>query len=139
MKINKLKLFGALVAGTVLALTACGVSVPEPEQTLEERVMARWEHMIDRDFEAAWEYYSPGFRQTTPVETFVRDMERRRFRWLEADFRGVECAEEDICRAEVRIVYQALGAPSGMSRMRVPHVTREHWLFLEGQWWFSER
>jgi len=137
LKINKLKLFGALVAGAVLALTACGGSVPEPEHTLEERVLARWDYRIQRDFESAWEYYSPGFRQTNPREEFVRDSARRPVRWHSVELEWIECENEKLCQVRVEVVFQALGAPSGMSRMRVPQRLTETWIRIDGEWWFS--
>jgi hypothetical protein len=130
-----LQLSALLLAGI---LVACGGSA-EPQQTLEERVLARWQHLIDRDFESAWAYYTPGFRQTTPVEVFVGDMQRRRFRWHEAEIKGVECDGEAVCQVEVRVVFQAVGAPSGMGNVRLPHEATERWLLLEGEWWLSEQ
>lgn len=132
----KNKLLNISVAlGLALALSACG-GPAEPEQTLEERVMARWQHMIERDFEAAWEYYAPGFRETTPVEAFVRDMERRPIRWREVEVLSSEC-EEERCDVEVRVVYQAVGAPSGLGSMQVPRRLSERWIAVDQGWWYS--
>lgn len=119
----------------VFGLTACG-GPAEPEQTLEERVMARWQHMIERDFEAAWAYYTPGFRQTTPQLDFARDMGRRPVRWTAARVVGKEC-EEEICQVDVEVEYRAVGAPSGQSQMRLTRTIEDQWVFLDGQWWYS--
>ncbi len=124
-----------LLAGLALVLSACG-GPSEPEQTLEERVLARWEHMIERDFEAAWEYYTPGFRQTTPRLDFAHDMTRRPVRWTAAEVVGTDC-EEELCRVAVELEYRVPGAPSGQSGMRLSRTIEDQWVLLDGQWWFS--
>ncbi len=137
MRNSKMRLVAGLFAG--LLLSACGpASEPEapPGQVSEERVVARWQSMIERDFESVWEYHSPGFRQQTPRADFVREMQRRPFRWIEVEFLGLDCQAE-VCEVELRVVYQAVGAPAGMGRMRVPRLVRERWVHLEGSWWYS--
>lgn len=134
---NKTLIFRALfLASVIVVLTGCTGPGSEPEQPLDERVLARWSHMIERDFEAAWDYYSPGFRQTNPREDFARDMERRPVRWHEAEVVELSC-DEDRCDVTVRITYQAAGAPAGMGRMRIPRELEEQWIRLDGQWWYS--
>lgn len=128
-------LFLPLLAAAILALGACGPA-PEPEQSLEERVVARWQHMIERDFKAAWAYYSPGFRQGTPQEDFARDMERRPIRWHGVEFISLECQEE-VCRASVEVQYQPIGAPGEQSQMTLERVIEEQWVRQDDEWWFS--
>ncbi len=131
------KLISPALLGGLLLLTACGGSEPEPSQSLEERVMARWAYMIERDFESAWEYYSPGFRQMTPQQDFARDMGRRPVRWRSAELAWIECDRAERCEARVDVIFQALGAPAGQSQMRVPQRLTETWILSDGQWWFS--
>lgn len=136
---------GVLVMGTVvlflavLGLVGCTgpEPEPEPEQPFDERVLARWDYLIERDFEAAWEYFSPGYRQTHPVTEFAGDMGRRPIRWHEAELAAIDCPEDDLCDVRVRVVYSVTNAPQGMSRMRIPMVLDERWVRLEGQWWYS--
>ena len=137
MKINKLYKLPLVFFASLLMLAACGGAEPEPEQPLDERVLARWGHMIERDFEAAWAYHSPGFRQTTPVEDFVRDMTRRPLRWHDVELLTIDCTGEDVCEVRLEITFQAVGAPSGMGRMRIPNRSTERWVRIDGQWWYS--
>ena len=132
---EKRSLFGAFIASALVCiLTACGEA--EPEETLEERAAARWQLMIDRDFGAAWEYYTPGFRETTPREEFANDMSRRPIRWTGAKVIGTEC-DDLVCRVDVEIEYRAVGAPSGQGRMQLKRRIDDEWVFLDGQWWYS--
>ena len=118
----------------LLLLVACGA---EPsEQSLDERVLARWGHMVERDFQAAWVFYTPGFRQTNPQQAFANEMAQRPVRWTGVEWMGAECAA-DVCEVTVRVGFRAVGAPSGMSSVEVVRDLRERWLLIDGQWWYS--
>ncbi len=133
MKNNALTFLVLLV---VLALTACG-GAAEPEQPVEERVLARWQHLIDRDFEAAWEYYAPGYRETSGQAAFTAQMARRPVRWQDVELLSLECSE-DACDVNVRVRYRATGRV--VSRGRVPAIDRtlqERWIRIDGQWWYA--
>ncbi|MEE4637853.1 MAG: hypothetical protein V2J42_03865 [Wenzhouxiangella sp.] len=127
--------FAPLMASAVVLLGAC-TPPSEPTETLEERVMARWQLMVEREFEAAWDYYTPGFRQTTSRELFAADMERRPVHWTAAELVGTDCGE-DVCQVKVRVEYRVVGAPRGHGRMRLNRTIEDQWVFLDGQWWYS--
>ncbi len=121
----------------ILSLVGCGGQVSDPEVVLEERVMARWQAFIERDFEAAWEYYSPGFRQTTQRDDFVREMSGRPVHWRSAEFQSKDCSAER-CEVQVSAVWQAVTAPAGMNRMRLPREFNERWILVDGNWWYAD-
>lgn len=131
----KTALVVCLLVAVALLLSACGGAPSEAEQPLEERILARWQHMIDRDFGQAWDFYSPGFRQANPRDDFARDMLRRPIRWLEVDLHSVEC-DEDVCDVVISLVYQPVAAPAGLRSIRVPTRAEERWIKIDGQWWF---
>lgn len=138
---NKLKLMKKqslimiLMVSTGLLLAACG-GPGEPE-SVEERAQARWDHFIERDFASAWEYYTPGYRQTNPREIFIVETNRRPFRWSAAEVLGAEC-EEDRCTVTTRISYRAIGAPDGQSRMTLTRTFEESWIRIDGAWWYVQ-
>lgn len=123
-------------AAAILQLTACGGEPAQPQQTLEERIMARWALMIERDFEAAWEYNAPGFRQTTNRFDFARDMARRPLLWTDAELRSVTC-EDDRCDARVRVTVRVVGAPGAIGRMNLDQTIDEVWIRVADNWWFA--
>ncbi|MGY6555346.1 MAG: hypothetical protein ACXIUM_12595, partial [Wenzhouxiangella sp.] len=131
--LRKLALATCLLLALAVLLTGCGMS-PAPEEPLEDRVLARWNHMIERDFEAAWELYSPGFRAAMTQRDFARDMERRPVRWLAVEWVGAEC-EEDVCDVTVNVTTRAVGAPGVLATLQVPRDLNERWLRIDGQWW----
>jgi hypothetical protein len=124
-----------IVGCVVLLVAAC--SPQGPQQTLEERAQARWDLLLERDFEGAWAYMTPGFRETTPAFDYAVDAARRPVRWLSAAVSGKEC-EEDVCKISVLVEYRAPGAPSGMSEIQLSRTIEETWIRLDGQWWFVQ-
>ena len=123
----------SILVGSVLV----GCRSEAPTETLEERAQARWDLVLARDFEAAWEYLTPGFRQTTNRYDYARDMAGRPLRWLSAEVVAQDC-EEDLCKINVLVGYQAIGAPAGMGQMRLSREIEETWIRLDGAWWFVQ-
>lgn len=134
MQIRVLFLPAALAL--VLSLLACGGEPAPPQETLEERVMARWALLLERDFEAVWDYHTPGFRQTTPRFDFARDMARRPLQWRAAELHSVEC-DDDRCDVRVRVTYRPVGAPGPIGRMEMDRTIDEVWIRVADNWWFA--
>ena len=129
--------WGLWVCWMWVALVAAACSPQAPEQTLEERAQARWDLLLERDFEGAWAYMSPGYRETTPASDFALETANRPVRWLSATVSGKDC-EEDVCKISVLVEYRAPGAPSGMSDIRLSRTIEETWIRLDGAWWFVQ-
>jgi len=134
MIIRVLKTVAALAA--LLILSACGGEPTQPQETLEERIVARWDLILERDFEAVWDYHTPGFRQTTPRFDFARDMARRPVLWTAAELRSVDC-EGDRCEVRVRVTYRPVGGPGPISRMEMDRTIDEVWIRVADNWWFA--
>lgn len=131
-------MIAGVLAIAMLMLSACGEAPPpEPEQSLEDRILSRWQHMIDRDFGQAWGYYTPGFRQLNPQETFTAEMASRPVRWHAAELLDLEC-EPERCTATLRVTIQPQAGPSTLRHLHVPSQIEETWLLLDGVWWFSQ-
>lgn len=123
----------ATVAAVILA--GCGPGERQPE-TVEERAQARWEAMAAGDFEEAWNYYSPGYRDTTPVEAFAEDMRRRPVRWTGAEVLGAEC-DGDRCKVSARVSYRIPSGPTGIEDMEPSRHVNETWIRTRDQWWYA--
>lgn len=130
------RLFLLALVSSAIFLSACGTGEPEAPQSIDERVLARWGYLIERDFENVWLYYSPGFRQMTPQADYARDMDQRQVRWHDAELVSIDCAAEQ-CDVVVKVTYQAVGAPNQMGRMRISRELAEQWILVDGQWWFA--
>ena len=128
---------GMVLTAFLLVVLLVGCRSEGPTETLEERAQARWDLVLARDFEAAWEYLTPGYRQTTNRFDYARDMAGRPLRLLSAEVVGTEC-EEDLCKINVLVGYRAVGAPAGMGQMRLSREIEETWIWLDGAWWFVQ-
>lgn len=135
---NTLK--GALLGAaalTVLAACQPAEEAPQPE-TVEDRAQARWNLMAEGDFEQAWEYYTPGFRQRVERAEFARDMQRRPVTWLGAEVLGSSCEEPDRCLVSVEVAYRAEvpGLRRTSSKVELSRRLEDEWIRLDGQWWY---
>ena len=101
------------------------------------RSEARWKLVLDRNYEEAWDYLTPGFRETTNRYDYARDRTGRPFRYLGAAVMSEEC-QEDICKIKVLVRYRAIAAPSGMSKMTLSREIEETWIRVDGSWWLVE-
>ena len=125
------------VMWALLVVVVAGCSPQGPSESVEDRAQARWDLLLERDFEGAWAYMTPGFRETTNQYDYARDMAGRPIRWLSATVSGKNC-EEDICNISILVEYRAVGAPSGMGQMRLSRTISETWIRLDGAWWFVQ-
>ena len=140
MKTKTAGLMWLLIAAVILAGCATAPQLPDDEASariVEERAESRWRHIMERDFEKSYEYRSPGYRQTTRLREYERDMARRPFRYLGLDVLPAEC-EGDRCEVRVRLTYQVVGAPAGQHRVRLTQDLAETWIRLEDQWWYVQ-
>ena len=123
----------SLLALVLLNLTAC--STPEP-LSVEERAQQRWDHVVAREFEQAYEFFSPGYRETTPLHEYMIDALSRPVRWLNAEVIGASCLE-DVCRLSVEVTYQPAVGPGPLRQLRPTRTIEERWIRIDGVWWYT--
>jgi len=111
-----------LLAVVVLVLAACQPAEEEP-QSVEERAQARWDHVLAKEYEQAWNYFSPGFRDLHP------------FQWTSAEVIGSKCKENQ-CDVTVSATYRIARGPSELGEMVMPKELTEKWVRTDGQWWY---
>ncbi len=122
--------------GLSLALAACAsFSSKTAEDQIKERVAQRWQALVVRDFNRAYSYLTPSFRELVTVEAY-----RGRFgaglSWLGGEAVAVNCPEATKCIARVRIDYKPL--LSGRVGDKIGTYSDETWLLEGGQWWLFE-
>jgi len=132
MKLTKL----SLILGAAALLAACGDPRP-PEEIVAERAQARWDALISREFETAWDYYTPGFREHTDSRDYDVEMRGRAVVWTDAEVVSAEC-EEDRCEVSVQVAYRIPHAPAQLSGMESSRRINETWIGIDRQWWYAE-
>ena len=129
--------WGVAAAGlmvlALLNLTAC--TAPEP-LSVEERAQQRWDHVVAREFEQAYQFFSPGYRETTPLHEYMIDVLSRPVRWVEAEVIGASCLE-DVCRLSVAVTYQPAAGPGHFRQLQPTRTIEERWIRVDGVWWYT--
>lgn len=136
MKVNNL----CFIFGVAMLLAACSEPEPprEPSEIVAERAQARWDALVGQDFEDAWPFYTPGFRQQLPAGDFAAEMGRRPVKWTAAEVLEVECAgDEPRCEVRTRVDYKAPASIPGVGNLTGKSVVTEIWLQIGDEWWYS--
>jgi hypothetical protein len=134
---HKTPLIFAAVALLVVACTPSDPpqSPPSDSEIASERAQARWNALIAGEHEAAYAYYTPGFREQMSVVDFTIDMRSRPVQWVAAEVIGAEC-DGDRCELEIDLEYRVPSAPAQLSGMGNRRPIDETWLRIDDTWWF---
>ena len=133
----KTKLANYLLAATALVvLSACATApVKSPEEAVKKRAQARWDALLEYDYEAAYGYASPGYRSATTLADFEIDMRLRRVQHQSAENREVRCTEQ-ACDVKMLIGYKVVRPVSMLPEWESTQVVDEKWIFTGGEWWY---
>lgn len=134
---------GALLAVGLLALLAGCASGPTLTDTLKarllERAEARWRALEQRDFDTAWTFTSPAYR-----EVFSKPLYRQKFSYMvEWQLTGVEFVTYDARAAVASVAARVMSEPvkhtsaASAAIGAVPTRFVEQWVYVDGEWWFS--
>ena len=121
-----------LLISSLLVLAACS----SEEQTLEEKAVARWEHLIKGEFDQAYEFLTPGYRQSENLESYGLRMGASQVKWQEATFDKKECEDENLCVVQVNIQYLYVMPVAGGKEMVQTTTVRENWIKKEDGWYY---
>ena len=132
----------------ILLVTSLGLSAgcatgprwdEQQRDALQQRVRERWQALVVRDFEKAWEYCSPNYRAT-----FSKQLYAKKFSYaVKWELTGVEIVNYDGDAAVASVVVRVMSEPTKQTSSAsvalgaIPTTLRERWIFAEGQWWFS--
>jgi hypothetical protein len=107
--------------------------------SLEQRVNARWEALMARDFEKAWEFTTPEYRAAFPRQLYPLKFSYT----VEWELTGIEVRGYDSRAAVASVAARVMSKPtkqtSAASRAvgAVPVTFSEQWILIDGEWWFS--
>lgn len=124
----------ACIALGASLLGACASTAPAPEQSAgaADRARQRWALLIARDPAKAWEFLSPGYRSTMPLEQYTRETLARPITWISAEVRDEVC-ESEACTITVGLEYQATLPTVG--KVQYPAFVEERWIRLDDGWY----
>ena len=124
----------ALVAGC--AAVGGGLTKDSPaavkESAVAERAKARWQALINRNYQEAYGFFSPASRSTTPLPAFQAKIGPIEYRSVNID--KVECVVE-VCTVKLTLTYDYPPAKA----KSVVTLLDENWIIDQGQAWFVFR
>ncbi len=133
-RVQKVKLFTLLVL--TISLYGCSSRLFDSrtdQQIVEDRATERWRLLAKRDFSAAYQYLSPGSRETIPENIYIGRFGTAT-QWLGTEPVMSEC-QDDLCKVTMRVRYriQHKFFPKGIENSRE---FKEKWIRSNGQWWY---
>jgi len=126
----------ASLAAALALVAGCASTPSTPQQTLEERAQARWDHLVAGEAELALEYYTPGFRDITSAVDYTIWVRNRPVRWTGAEVKDSSCESEDRCTVVVNVAYRVPGGPPGINAMRMARDIEETWIRIDDDWFY---
>jgi hypothetical protein len=132
-------LLRASAALLILLLAACAGRAVKPqsaEDLVRERAKARWALMIARDFDAAYQFLTPGTRLLLTAEDFNEKFRHTRVDWKSAEVKEVVCSSADRCEAKVDVAFGISGGMRGVPNVGGNQLVTEIWLLEDGVWYY---
>jgi hypothetical protein len=121
-----------LVLMTCVGLAGCAAVAPvKPETLVAERAQAYWGAVIAGRWDVAYEFTTPGYRSEVDAFGF-RKRHDTFIKYKQAEVLSVECENEELCKAKVRIDLAIADTPVVQ---RFDHVVEERWLRERGSWY----
>ena len=127
-----------LVARRELAVGMQGVvrqaALVAQRVALEQRVIARWDALIHRDFATAYSFTSPGYRKLYSLDIFKSGFGNKvawqRIEVVDIEFKGSDAA---VVGVNIHATYDSLQTQKTIDMQSYVH---ESWVLVDGQWWY---
>jgi hypothetical protein len=132
-KVKRLAVAGLLLS--VFFLPGCASSPVSKEDTVQQRAEQRWEAIFARDYAAAYEFYSPGYRSKYSAVDMEIAMRVQKVRWFSADYVDLSC-EEKACKVRFDLGYRVAAPVPGVDVFTGWERVEEQWIHTSGEWWF---
>jgi len=136
MRNKKVYFSRACILLTATTLAACGSTAVKKDEgsIVEARALERWNLLIAHQAEKAYDYLTPGFRQTITRDKYAEQKNDVALRWKAAHVGGHSC-ETDSCTVTVMVDTQV--PMPGIGRAQPATLpAEEHWIKVGGTWYY---
>jgi len=130
----------AAIAASLALLAGCAAGggtkngKGEDASVLRKRSVERWDALIEHKADKAWDYLTPGYRETKPREQYAKEMNERGIHWTKVRYSSQEC-EPETCKVRLAVEYDLnLGGMAGTVHSMAPLI--ETWIKIDGHWYF---
>ena len=115
----------------MVLLSAC---VDKEKGKLENRVLDFWKYKIEKRFDKAYDFLSPGWRTTESVESYALRVGKSKIKWISAKVDKKSCKQKDYCIVTVLITY-SFKPKHAKKEMVVESPIKENWLLKNNTWY----
>ena len=125
-----------LAAAAGLALAGCGMLVKKNEDAsvIKTKAVQRWDYLIAKQADKAYDFLAPGYRQTISREQYAHNMNGRGTRWSKVHYNSQTC-DADTCTVRLSVDYTIkLGGLAGDTKSMGFAV--EKWIKADGVWYY---
>jgi hypothetical protein len=105
-----------------------------PEETVEQRAVKRWELLIDKQYDQAYDLLSPGYREVRSKEDYVNIMRGRPLQWTRVHFRKADC-EAEACSVDLEVHAEFEMPVLRVGTVETLTVVTENWILDSGTWY----
>ena len=123
-----------VAAATLAACSSSGGSRKDEGAVVEARALERWNLLIAHQAEKAYDYLSPGFRQTVTREKYAEQKNDVAVRWKAAPVSGHHC-DGDSFTVEVMIDTQ-VQRPGICRTAPTTLPAEERWVKVDRSWYY---
>lgn len=127
----------ASLGALVLLLSGCNFDDKNNVDAIDKRAVERWNLLIAKQADKAYDYLSPGTRETQSRETYAAAMNTRPVKWTGAKFNHKEC-DGDRCKVYIDVSYSvALPATGpGSKPIQSTSTQSEIWVRVDDGWYY---
>ena len=129
---NKIRLITIL---TIISIVSgC---VDSAKSKLDNRVLDYWNYKISQNYEAAYEFLSPGWKNNEDQEAYAQRMKSSRVNWKTVKILNKKCSETYICNVTVVIEYEYMFKEAMGNKILMPSTLKENWLMQDNSWYHT--
>lgn len=127
----------ALAAAAALALAGCGMLVKKDEDAsvIKAKSVQRWDYLIAKQADKAYDFLSPGYRTTITRENYAAGMNNRPVTWENVQFVDQQC-EPEVCTVHLKLKYKVAVNLHGVRRIQGDSPVSERWIKESGRWYY---
>lgn len=139
MKNVKVYYFAVAIAAVAIAAVAVlisGCQKRDPAAIVKQRAAERWNLLVEHHAVKAYDYLSPGYRETHSLEQYVAFISTVRIKWRSAKVLDQQC-DTELCTVHLMVMSGIPGQLAGVTRdIESETPVTEHWVASAGQWYF---
>ncbi|MCF6300036.1 MAG: hypothetical protein L3J52_02795, partial [Proteobacteria bacterium] len=123
----------SIIIMAVLFLAAC----KDTPEDLNKKAEARWQAIIDNDYEKAFEYFSPAYRKTEKYLSFALRMQKAKLKvnWTAVKYMSKSCETESTCSVSLELSFTYQFEQRSQGSIETDSIVKESWMLKDGKWY----